>query len=205
MVRTPDRPRESPSQTAGPYVHVGCTPNAAGIAAPFDTDLGGAAYVGDVAGERITIVGTVRDGAGAAVRDALIEIWQADARGLHASPEERRGRTEAGFAGWARATTDPSSGEFAFATIKPGRVPYVDDRLQAPHVSVWIAARGINTALHTRAYFDDEPDANAEDPLLARVDPPSRVATLLAVRESAGRYRFDIHLQGDAETVFLDM
>jgi protocatechuate 3,4-dioxygenase alpha subunit len=95
-------------------------------------------------------------------------------------------------------------GEFRFETIKPGRVPFRDGRLMAPHISFWIVARGINLGLSTRMYFADEETANAEDPVLARIEHRVRVPTLLAPRDGNG-YRFDIHLQGDKETVFFDI
>src|SRR5260370_22725529 len=107
--------------------------------------------------------------------------------------------------GWARQPTDGTSGVYRFATIKPGRVPYVDGRLMAPHITVWIVARGINLGLHTRLYFGDEAEANAADPVLARVEHPKRVATLIAPRSEADgviTYTFDIHLQGENETIF---
>ena len=75
---------------------------------------------------------------------------------------------------------------------------------RAPHITLWIVARGINVGLHTRVYFDDEPDANAADPILLRVEPLTRIRTLLAKPEGDGRYRFDVHLQGERETVFFD-
>jgi protocatechuate 3,4-dioxygenase alpha subunit len=137
-----------------------------------------------------------------------VEIWQADADGFHNSPNETRGKADPHFSGWGRMPTDDTTGEWRFETVKPGRVPYPDGRLQAPHVSVWIVARGINLGLHTRLYFGDEAEANAEDPLLGRVDGPARRATLVAPRsvdKGLPTYTFDIHLQGDRETVFLDI
>jgi protocatechuate 3,4-dioxygenase alpha subunit len=100
------------------------------------------------------------------------------------------------------------TGEFRFETIKPGRVPYPDGRLMAPHITVWIVARGINLGLHTRMYFGDEAAANAECPVLARIEHKGRVATLIAPRREENglaTYTFDIHLQGDTETVFFDI
>jgi protocatechuate 3,4-dioxygenase alpha subunit len=83
-------------------------------------------------------------------------------------------------------------------------VPFIDGRLMAPHITVWIVARGINIGLHTRLYFGDEEAANAEDQVLARIEHRSRVQTLIAERDGDA-YRFDIHLQGDNETVFFDI
>jgi protocatechuate 3,4-dioxygenase alpha subunit len=198
------RLKESPSQTAGPYVHIGLTPNFLGIAGVWPTDLGTTMVNDKTRGERITITGTLFDGAGAPVRDGLIEIWQADADGLYPGPSETRGDADPNFAGWGRTAADGETGAFRFATIKPGRVPFLDGRLQAPHVSFLILARGINLGLNTRLYFGDESSANAEDPVLSSIEPRDRAATLIASR-SGDTYRFDIHLQGPQETVFLDI
>ena len=198
--------KESASQTAGPYVHIGCTPNFVGIEGVFPKDLGSGALYNDTArGERITIRGTVYDGGGNALKDALIEIWQADAEGLYNSPSETRGTADQNFTGWGRSPGDMDTGEFTFETIKPGKVPFNDGRPMAPHITFWIVARGINIGLHTRMYFPEEVDANAADPVLARVEHKSRLATLIAKKEDGNVYRFDIHLQGERETVFFDI
>ena len=97
------------------------------------------------------------------------------------------------------------TGEFVFETVKPGPVPFVDGRMQAPHISVWIVARGINIGLQTRLYFADEAAANASDPVLSRIEHQNRIPTLLAQPEGDGVYRFDIHLQGPKETIFFDV
>jgi protocatechuate 3,4-dioxygenase, alpha subunit len=196
--------KESPSQTAGPYVHIGCAPNFCGIEGIFSADLGASMVNDKTRGERITIVGRIFDGLGAPLRDALIEVWQADSDGFYNSPSETRGSADPNFAGWGRCPTDMESGVFTFKTIKSGRVPFFDGRLQAPHVTFWIVARGINIGLHTRMYFSDEAAANAEDPLLARVEHKSRVPTLIAPRDGS-TYTFDIRLQGENETIFLDI
>lgn len=196
--------KESPSQTAGPYVHIGCTPNFAGIEI-YGGDLGATMKTGPVQGQEITIKGTVFDGTGTALKDAMVEIWQADAAGLFNSANETRGRADPNFTGWGRSPGDMETGEFTFETVKPGAVPFPDGRLQAPHVSVWIVARGINIGLQTRLYFADEAEANAADPVLSRIEHQNRVPTLLAQPERAGVYRFDIHLQGPKETIFFDV
>lgn len=204
MAQKLDRLKESPSQTAGPYVHIGLTPNFAEIGGVYPADLG-AAMVGDkTKGERITVKMRVIDSAGTPLKDALIEIWQADAAGLYNSPSERRGAADPHFTGWGRRATDMVSGECVFETIKPGRVPFNDGRLMAPHLTVWIVARGINIGLHTRMYFGDEDAANAEDPVLARIEHKVRLPTLIAPR-NGDTYVFDIQLQGDEETVFFDI
>lgn len=196
--------KETPSQTAGPYVHIGLTPNFCDIENVYETDLGTSMVNDKTLGERITVTGRVFDGAGAIVRDAVIEIWQADAAGLYNSPSEMRGTADPNFAGWGRCATRADDGIFTFATVKPGRVPFKDGRKMAPHISFWIVARGINIGLHTRMYFPEETDANNGDPLLLRIEHRDRVATMIASREGS-TYTFDIRLQGERETVFLDI
>ena len=196
--------KETPSQTGGPYVHIGLTPNFCGIEGVWPVDLGTAMVNAKTKGERITVRGRVFDGAGAPVRDCVVEIWQADAAGLYQSPSETRGAADPNFTGWGRCPADGETGEYSFETIKPGRVPFPDGRLQAPHISFWIVARGINLGLNTRLYFADEVAANAEDPILGRVENPARLATLIAAHEG-NIVTFDIHLQGPMETVFFDI
>lgn len=196
--------RESPSQTAGPYVHIGCTPNFTGIEM-YGGDLGVLMKTGPVLGQEITVKGIVYDGTGTALKDAMIEIWQPDAAGLFHSANETRGRADPNFTGWGRSAGHMETGEFVFETVKPGRVPWPDGRMQAPHITAWIVARGINIGLHTRIYFADEEAANAEDPILTRIEHQNRVPTLLALPKGDGAYRFDIHLQGPNETIFFDI
>lgn len=197
--------KESPSQTAGPYVHIGLTPNFVGIHGVYKEDLGVGSLVNEkTSGERITIRGRVIDGSGTPLRDALVEIWQADANGLYNSPLETGGSADENFLGWGRSPAHFETGEFVFETIKPGRVRFSDGRLMAPHVTLWIVARGINIGLHTRMYFSDEAEANAEDPVLARVEHKARLPTLIGQRDG-DTYHFDIHLQGEKETVFFDI
>jgi protocatechuate 3,4-dioxygenase, alpha subunit len=208
MPQSLDRLKESASQTAGPYVHIGLAPGAAGFEI-YRRELGHDIAGPHAPGERIRIEGMIYDGFGAPVKDALIEAWQADAAGAHPHPEDpRHAEVAEGFRGWGRVITDFETGLWGFDTVKPGRVKGREGRLQAPHVSLWIVARGINIGLQTRLYFDDEEAANSEDPLLAVVGIPERRRTLIATRgERDGKpvYRFDIRLQGDGETVFLDL
>jgi len=204
MAQALDRLKESASQTAGPYVHIGLTPNFCGIENVYPSDLGATMVNDKTRGERIRIRIRVIDGAGTPLKDALVEIWQADAAGIYNSPSEPRGSADPNFFGWGRQATDMTTGECMFETVKPGRVPFIDGRMMAPHTTVWIVARGINIGLHTRLYFGDELAANAEDPVLARIEHRDRVGTLIAPRED-DMYSFDIHLQGDNETVFFDI
>jgi protocatechuate 3,4-dioxygenase alpha subunit len=204
MTTYPARRKETPSQTAGPYVHIGMTPNHCGIAGVFAEDHG-STMVGDGArGEQIEIRGRVLDGSGAPGADALLEIWQADSKGLYNSPSETRGKADPSFVGWGRCPTNGVTGEYAFRTIKPGAVPFPDGRMMAPHVTFWIVARGINLGLHTRRYFGDEEAANNEDPLLLKVAQKDRIETLVAPRDG-DVFTFDIRLQGERETVFFDI
>ena len=194
-----DKRKETPSQTAGPYLHIGLAPRTAGFEM-FDADPGGEIAPDGVAGERIRIEGRVIDGAGAPVTDVLIEVWQADAAGIYPGTG-----AEPDFNGWGRVVPNPKTGIFGFDTIKPGPVPGRGNAMQAPHLTLWLVARGINLGLWTRLYFSDEAQANAVDPVLALIDDPARRETLMALRGSdAPVYCFDIHLQGDSETVFFD-
>nr|WP_295462833.1 protocatechuate 3,4-dioxygenase subunit alpha [Mesorhizobium sp.] len=204
MTQSLNRLKESASQTAGPYVHIGLTPNFAEIPGVYPEDLGISMVNDKTKGERITIKVRVIDGAETTLKDALVEIWQADADGLYNSPSEMRGAADPNFKGWGRKATDMSTGECIFETIKPGRVPFRDGRPQAPHITFWVVARGINIGLQTRMYFGDEEKANAEDPVLQRIEHKIRVPTLIAPREG-NTYTFDIRLQGDKETIFFDI
>lgn len=187
--------KETPSQTAGPYVHIGLIPKQAG----FDIFENNFSNVIEGKGERVRIEGTVYDGTGTPLRDALLEIWQADKDGRYDNPK---------FRGWARAGSDFKTGQFVFETVKPGPAAGRHGAKTAPHINVWIVARGINVGLFTRMYFSDEEAANAADPVLTRIEQPSRRATLIGRREGRGGpavYRFDIRLQGENETVFFDI
>ena len=203
MAQALNRLKESPSQTAGPYVHIGCVPNFCGIEGVYPADLGAAMVTERTRGRRITVSGTVIDGTGTPLRDALIEIWQADADGFYTG--DPRGPGDPEFTGWGRRAGDYRTGEWSFETIRPGRVPFPDGRLQAPHILFWIVARGINVGLNTRMYFPDEAEANAEDPILTRIEHQNRVPTLIAQKTGQDAYRFDIRLQGEGETVFFDV
>lgn len=134
----------------------------------------------------------------------LIEAWQADANGIYPHAEDpRHADCAAGFRGWGRVITDFETGHWGFDTIKPGAVMGRNGRMMAPHINLWIVARGINIGLNTRIYFEDED--NAADPVLGLIEQPQRRETLLARKVEPGVYRFDIRLQGDGETVFLDI
>jgi len=198
--------KETPSQTAGPYVHIGLAPGAAGFDI-YRQELGWDIAGPNAKGERIRVEGVVIDGTGSPVKDVLLEAWQANAAGNYAHPEGG-GDVEDGFRGWGRVITDFATGEWGFDTVKPGVTAGRNVGPQAPHINLWIVARGINVGLNTRAYFDDEAEANAADPVLNIIEWERRRATLIAKRtERDGQivYRFDIRLQGEDETVFFDI
>ncbi len=199
MVQAIDKLQETPSQTAGPYVHIGCVPTFAGVEGVYPEDLGLRAVEEGALGKIITITGAVLDGTGWALRDAMLESWQADAAGRYPGQPGADPKVN----GFCRFAADKVSGEFTLRTVKPGPVPLRGGGFQAPHIAVWITARGINIGLSTRIYFVDED--NEADPLLARIEQRPRVDTLLAKKNGEGAYRFDIRLQGEDETVFLDL
>jgi protocatechuate 3,4-dioxygenase alpha subunit len=190
---------ETPSQTAGPYVHIGCIPTFAGVEGVYPEDLGLSPIEDGAKGEVITIVGSIYDGTGWAMRDAMLESWQADAAGVYPGQDG----ADPKVSGFCRFAADKDTGEYTLGTIKPGTVKGRNGLVFAPHVSIWIVARGINIGLNTRIYFDDED--NSADPLLARIEQRPRVDTLIAKKTGDGSYRFDIRLQGEGETVFLDL
>jgi protocatechuate 3,4-dioxygenase alpha subunit len=207
----PSRPyKESTSQTAGPYVHIGLIPHQAGFDI-FEKNFSHVLVGPDTVGERIRIEGRIFDGLGALARDVLVEIWQANVDGRYNHPAYRQEDKvlDPAFRGWGRTGTNFETGLYTFETIKPGPViGRRGHRPMAPHVNVWLAARGINIGLSTRLYFSDEAEANAQDPVLNIIEPRERRETLIARRDKRGGeivYVFDIHLQGEHETVFFDL
>ena len=185
----------TPSQTVGPFFSPALLRD---VQIVLTTDT--------TAGERIRIEGRVFDGAGSVVPDAMIEIWQANSHGRFNHPRDTRDLPlDPEFGGYGRSGTD-DDGVYWFETIKPGAVPFESERMQAPHVSVTVHARGMLNHAQTRLYFEDEA-ANADDPILALV-PAERRQTLIARREEANGsviYRLDIVLQGQGETVFFNI
>ncbi len=199
---------ETASQTAGPYLHIGMMPASAGIETRKHQPGNVLARPG-AQGERIRIEGCVYDGQGCPLRDAQIEIWQANAYGKHDHAEDRQDKPlDPNFTGFGRTVSDFHTGLWWFETVKPGAVPGRHGKPMAPHISVLVFARGINIALQTRIYFDDEAETNAADPVINLVELAPRRQTLIARREQRDGqvvYRFDIHLQGEHETVFFDV
>jgi len=187
-------PGLTPSQTVGPFLAIGLPWPDGPFVVPEGTD--GA----------ITITGRVLDGAGDPVPDALVETWQADPGGRFSHPDDPRGAAAAPFRGFGRCPTG-ADGSYRIVTRKPGPLPCPDGRTEAPHLDVSVFARGLLDRVVTRIYFPDEGHANVADPVLASIGDPARAATLIAHAEhgAAARLRFDIHLQGEHETVFFDV
>lgn len=179
------RPELTPSSTVGPYFGIALTPEEL-------THL-----VAEGAAGALALTGTVTDGEGKPVPEAMIEIWQADAAGSYQTAPLGEG----GFTGFGRCHTD-DDGSYRLVTVKPGVVPAPDGGTQAPHVNMAVFGAGLLKPLRTRVYFDDEPEANAADPVLATVDEERR--SLLLARVDGDTARFDIRLQGEGETPFFD-
>jgi protocatechuate 3,4-dioxygenase alpha subunit len=190
--------RQTPSQTVGPYFAYGLAPEQYGYQQTLTSIAGSQMAEADSEGERIRVEGRVFDGNGNPISDALIEVWQADSLGRYAHPADPRGSNNT-FKGFGRCGTgtDPRN-RYWFDTIKPGAVTPG----QAPHLNLIVSMRGMLLHAFTRVYFSDEP-ANATDAVLGLV-PSERRGTLIATHQGGNVYRFDIHMQGDSETVFFD-
>ena len=187
-------PQLTPSQTVGPFFHD----------ALLDGDL--SELVPPDRPEAIRIEGTVYDGEGEPVSDAMVEIWQANQAGRYNDPKDDRQDLPLDpetFSGFGRSGTD-AGGRFSFVTVKPGLVPLPDGGLQAPHIMVSVFARGLLKRVVTRIYFPDEEEANATDPILSSVEDPGFRRTLGA-RDEGDVLRFDIHLQGENQTAFFEL
>ncbi len=195
------RPGQTPSQTVGPYFS---------MILAHDDDGEEMVRV-DTPGQRVVVTGQVLDANRDPIEDALLEVWQANAAGRYRHPLDDREDValHEGFTGFGRSKTRFEDGTWRIHTVNPGPVPMPDGTPQAPHLNLCLQARGMLVPLFTRVYFDDEDDANTEDPLMANV-PADRRATLVARRDHDApgddpTYRFDIRVQGDDETVFLDV
>ena len=180
------------SQTVGPFFQIGfellMKPDVAGPGVP---------------GERFTLEGQVLDGDRVPIPDAVIEIWQADSHGKYAHPKDSQDKAiDPVFHGYGRVGTD-DNGYFRISTIKPGMTPGPNGSTQAPHLAVTVFMRGLLRHLFTRVYFPDEP-ANCTDPILNMVT-PARRQTLIARQSTYGMLRWDVRMQGDDETVLLDI
>ena len=184
---------ETPFQTAGPFLHIGCLPNAINIEGVFDNDLGVKPFANKHNDKFITITGSVFDGDGKALDDIMLETWQSDENGVY-SPES----------GFARFVPNSLTKKFNLYTLKPGFMINLDGKAQSPHIFISISSRGLNMTLNTRIYFEGD-DLN-HDPLLSIVkNSRNDVSSLVAKKIDEDIYLFDIFLQGDRETIFLDI
>jgi protocatechuate 3,4-dioxygenase alpha subunit len=180
----------TPSQTVGPYF---------GFALPW---ADGPLVVAEGTAGAIRLEGVLFDGAGQPIPDGLVETWQADADGRFAHPDDPRGAVQwSGFRGFGRCATN-AEGRYSILTVKPGQVPGPGETVQAPHIMVTVLARGLLQRLVTRVYFADEQQANDEDPVLCSMRGGDQLRRTLLAQPTDGGYRFDIHLQGQDETVF---
>lgn len=187
---TPPSLPTTPSQTVGPFFQFLVRPGEE-MVVPADHP------------DAVRLEGHVFDGDGVGVPDAMVEIWQADPNGRYPHPDDpRRAECESGFTGFARAGTD-ADGRYRFVIVIPGSVPAPNGGLHAPHLAMSVFARGLLDRIVTRVYFPGDDAALAADPVLASVDDDRR-GTLIAARMGDG-FQFDVHLQGDRETVFIDV
>ena len=184
---------ETPFQTAGPFLHIGCLPNLININGIFKEDLGLSPFANYNIDDFISITGSVFDGNGNALSDIMLETWQSDEKGNY-SPDD----------GFARFVPDVVTKKYSLSTIKPGFVRNFNGIIQRPHILFSISSRGLNMNLNTRMYFED--DDLDEDPLLCYIKKKrSNISSLVAKKISENCYQFDIFLQGDKETIFLDI
>jgi protocatechuate 3,4-dioxygenase, alpha subunit len=187
----------TPSQTVGPFLAIGLSWPGGELAVPAGIDTA------------VTIGGRMIDGSGAPVPDGMVETWQADPEGRFDHPDDPRGpvprRPDRTLFGRSLTGAD---GSWSITTVRPGPVPGPDGSTQAPHLSVSVFARGLLDRLVTRIYLPEDadrcgPGGHGADPVLMAVPAPRR-STLLARPHRSG-YRFDIRLQGTAETVFFEL
>ena len=182
---------ETVSQTAGPFVQIGCTPNLIGIKNIFNSDLGSKTFKNLERKNKINISGRVFDGDNKALLDVMIETWQCNAKGIYSSDE-----------GFGRITSNWISGKYSFNTLKPGFNKNYDGTLQSPHIMFMIFARGINTPLITRMYFN-KAELKKDIKIYSRVKNKNK-DSLIANKIDVNSYLFDIYLQGSKETIFFD-
>ena len=182
---------ETPFQTAGPFLHIGCLPNAINIEGVFDNDLGVKPFSNKHNDKFITITGSVFDGDGKALDDIMLETWQSDENGVYL-PE----------CGFARFVPESLTKKFSLYTVKPGFVINFDGKIQSPHILIAISSRGLNMTLNTRIYFEGDDLTN--DPLLSTVKKSRNdISSLVAKKIDEDIYLFDIFLQGDNNSCLL--
>ena len=183
---------ETPFQTAGPFLHIGCLPNSININGLYQNDLGEKPFINKDYNNFISISGSVFDGEGQALDDVMIETWQSDENGEYLSDN-----------GFARFVPNNVTKKYNLSTIKPGSVQNFEGNFQSPHILFSISSRGINMNLNTRMYF--EGDNLIKDPLLSLIKKGNNdINSLIAKKIDTSSYIFDIFLQGKRETIFLD-
>ena len=184
---------ETPFQTAGPFLHIGCLPNTININGIYQNDLGENPFINKDFNDFISISGSVFDGDGQPLDDVMLETWQSDEKGEYSSDK-----------GFARFIPNNVTKKYNLSTIKPGSVQNFEGKFQSPHISFSISSRGINMNLNTRMYFED--DNLIKDPLLSLIKKSNNdVNSLIAKKIDESSYIFDIFLQGEKETIFLDV
>ena len=184
---------ETPFQTAGPFLHIGCLPNSININGLYQNDLGKKPFINKDYNNFISISGSVFDGEGQPLDDVMIETWQSDENGEYLSDN-----------GFARFVPNNVTKKYNLSTIKPGSVQNFEGNFQSPHILFSISSRGINMNLNTRMYF--EGDNLIKDPLLSMIKKGNNdINSLIAKKIDKSTYIFDIFLQGNRETIFLDV
>ena len=197
--------KQTPSQTAGPYLHIGFLPKKVGINSSFSRELNNLILSEKTEGTRIEISGKIYDGNNEILKDALIEIWQVDSNGNYQSILTQNNNYDKNFSNWGRTSCDFNTGLWKFYTIKPGKVQLNKSEILAPHIWLWIVARGINLGLYTCMYFSDENTLNKLDRNLKKLINNNNLQSLFAVNIEKNKYEFNIYLQGDKETIFFNV
>ncbi len=197
--------KQTPSQTAGPYLHIGFLPKKVGINSSFSRELNNLILSEKTEGTRIEISGKIYDGNNEVLKDALIEIWQVDSNGNYRSRSTQNNKNDKNFSNWGRTSCDFNTGLWKFNTIKPGKVQLNKSEILAPHIWLWIVARGINLGLYTCMYFSDENTLNKLDRNLKKLIDNNNLQSLFAVNIEKHKYEFNIYLQGDKETIFFNV
>ena len=184
---------ETPFQTAGPFLHIGCMPNKIKINNLYKNDLGEVPFKNKNEIGMITIEGSVFDGNGIALDDVMLETWQCDENGQFLEDN-----------GFARFIPDKLTKQFKLFTVKPGQVQNLNWKNQSPHICLSISSRGLNMTLNTRIYFEGDDLIN--DPILSMIkNSKGNIDSLVAKKIKKNVYAFDVFLQGDKETVFFDV
>ena len=196
--------KQTPSQTAGPYLHIGFLPKTVGINSSFSRELNNLILSEKTEGTRIEISGKIYDGNNEVLKDALVEIWQVDSNGNYQSRLTKKNKYDKNFSNWGRTSCDFNTGLWKFNTIKPGIVQLNKSEILAPHIWFWIVARGINLGLYTCMYFSDENTLNKLDRNLKKIT-NNNLQSLFAVNIEKYKYEFNIYLQGDKETIFFNV